>query len=188
MPDFSNTDIKFPVAKIPGIYSTGIDDNFNLLNEGETDNHYKIYVSADKKFPGPDAKVVLSNTYPMNVWFPNNDLSKWIAPRTDAGLANDEGVYVYRIVFDLSKFKSKTAVVSGLWTSDDSGVDILINGKKTSNITPLGSFYGMFPFIINSGFSDGMNTIDFVIHNVVSSSGLRVQITGEAEPKDYVLK
>jgi len=175
-------------ATIPGIYSTGLNDNFNLLADGETDSHYSLIESSDKHFSGPKTKVVNSNVYPMNVWFPNNNTSKWIAPRADAGLANEHGVYVYRITFDLSKFKSKTAVVYGLWTSDDKGIDILINGQKSGNFTPLASFYAMFSFVINSGFSDGINTIDFVIHNVVSSSGLRVEIKGEADLKEYVVR
>jgi len=171
---------------IPGLYSTGMDDNYKLLADGETDNHYELISSSDKNFPGPDAKVVLSNAYPMNVWLPNNERSKWIAPRTDAGMFNEAGVYVYRITFDLSKFKPGTAVVAGLWTTDDNGIDILINGKRTGNFTPLAAFYGMFPFEIRSGFTDGINSIDFVVHNFIAPSGLRVEIMGKADSKDFV--
>jgi len=173
-------------SNIPGLYSTGLDDNYNLLADGETDNHYELISSSDVNFPGPESKVVLSNAYPMNVWLPNNERSKWIAPRTDAGLFNEAGTYVYRIKFDLSKFKPGTAIVAGLWTTDDNGIDILINGKRTGNFTPLAAFYGMFPFEIRSGFIDGINTIDFVVHNYIAPSGLRVEIMGKADPKDFV--
>lgn len=173
-------------SDIPGLYSTGLDNNYDLLADGETDNHYELISSSDNNFPGPAAKVVLSDVYPMNVWMPNNNRSKWIAPRTDAGSFNEEGLYVYRIKFDLSKFKPNTAVIGGLWTTDDNGIDILINGKSTGNFTPLAAFYGMFPFEIRNGFTDGINTIDFVVHNYIAPSGLRVEIVGKADPKDFV--
>lgn len=177
----------FSKTSIPGLYSTGVDDNLNLLAGNETDPHYSLIVSPDKMFPGPDSKVVYPENYPMNVWIRNNEHSKWISPRSDAGLSNKPGVYVYRISFDLSKFKTNSAVVSGLWSTDDNGMDILINGKRTFNYTPFAAFYGMYPFVISEGFKEGINTIDFIVHNVVSSSGLRVEIYGEADPKEYVL-
>ncbi|MEO6693847.1 MAG: hypothetical protein ABIY50_07160 [Ignavibacteria bacterium] len=174
-------------SDIPGLFSTGLDDNYNLLADGETDMHYQLISSSDKNFPGPESKVVLSNSYPLNVWVPNSSSSKWIAPRTDAGLYNEAGTYVYRITFDLSRFKAGTAFIAGLWTTDDNGLDILINGKRTGNFTPLGAFYGMFPFEIRNGFNDGINTIDFIVNNHIAPSGLRVEIMGKADPKDFVL-
>lgn len=176
-----------PLTQIPGLYNTGVDNENELLAGGETDLHYKIISSSDNNFPGPEAKVVISDNYPMNVWIENNNRSKWIAPRADAGNSNERGVYIYRITFDLRNFKPNTAVIKGIWTTDDNGVDILINGRSTENFTPLSAFYGMFPFVINSGFTDGINTVDFVVNNVVSSSGIRVEINGEAEPKNYAL-
>ncbi len=175
-------------AVIPGLFNSGVDDYYNILAENETDHHYKLILSPDNLFPGPETKVVISQIYPMNVWIQNNEYSKWIAPRADAGMSNNPGVYVYRITFDLSEFKSNTAEVSGLWSTDDNGMDILINGKKTGNFTPFSAFYGMYPFIISDGFKDGINSIDFVVNNVVSSSGLRVEIKGEADLREFVMK
>lgn len=174
-------------TSVPGLYCTGVDDNRNLLAGNETDPHYTLIVSPDKMFPGPDSKVVYSENYPMNVWLRNNEYSKWISPRSDAGLSNKPGVYVYRLSFDLSKFKPNSALISGMWSTDDNGTEILINGKRTFNFTPFAAFYGMYPFVISDGFKDGLNTIDFVVHNVVSSSGLRVEIYGEADLIEYVL-
>lgn len=184
---FHNVSFAFHKTSVPGLYSTGVDDNYNLLAGSETDPHYSLILSSDNLFPGPEAKVVLADIYPMNVWIQNNEYSKWISPRSDAGFSNNPGIYVYRISFDLSKFKFNTAEVSGLWSTDDNGMDILINGKKTGNFTPFSAFYGMYPFVISDGFKDGINTIDFVVNNIVSSSGLRVEISGEADPKEYVV-
>lgn len=172
---------------IPGLFNTGIDNNSNLLADGETDPHYLIVLSADASFPGPEAKVVLSEGFPMDCWFKNSYRSKWLAPRTDAGEFNEIGTYVYRITFDLSAFKPHTAVVTGIWSTDNNGVDILINGKSTGYFTPSNAFaFGMFPFEINDGFVDGVNTIDFAVYNINAPTGIRVEITGKADPKEYV--
>ncbi len=171
---------------IPDLYNTGVDNQRYILSDGSTDMHYMLMSSADVNYPGPEAKVSLSTGFPMERWFPNNELSKWIAPRTDAGKFNEVGVYIYRIRFDLSKFKPETAIIRGLWSSDNNGVDILINGNSTGYITPIEAYYGMFPFEIKSGYTGGINTIDFVVNNVNAPTGLRVEIKGMAEPKEFV--
>lgn len=182
-----NPVVKAEPITIPDLYNTGIDEGFNILPDGSTDLHYRIISSADINFPGPQAMVVFSHGFPMDErWYPNNNRSKWIAPRIDAGNFNSAGTYIYRIQFDLSKFKSNTAVIYGLWSSDNNGMDILINNKSTGYYTPIEAYYGMFPFEIKSGFSDGINSIDFVVYNVNAPTGLRVEITGKAEPKEYV--
>lgn len=173
---------------IPDLYNTGVDDGGNVLGDGFTDLHYRIISSADINYPGPEAKVSLSTGFPMGRWCPNSGTSHWIAPRTDAGNFNEVGLYVYRMSFDLSKFKPNTAEIWGHWSSDNNGVDILINGKSTGYITPLEAYYGMFPFRIDKDFTDGMNTIDFVVYNYNAPTGLRVEIQGIAEPKEFAYR
>lgn len=179
---FSSISDKIP---IPDLFNTGVDDQRNILYDGSIDPHYRLISSADANYPGPDAKITLSTGFPMERWFPNDDHSRWIAPRTDAGMFNEIGMYVYRINFDLSKFKSGTAEIWGHWSSDNNGVDILINGKSTGYITPIEAYYGMFPFKIDKDFVDGINTIDFVVYNYNAPTGLRVEINGVAEPKEF---
>lgn len=180
--------IKADPVTLPDLFSTGVDDGYSILPDGATDFHYKIISSADVSYPGPEPRVVNSTGFPFDGhWLPNNERSKWIAPRTDAGNFNSIGTYIYRIQFDLSKFKSNTAVIYGLWSSDNNGLDILVNNKSTGYYTPIEAYYGMFPFEIKSGFTDGINTIDFVVYNVNAPTGLRVEIIGKAEPKEYVL-
>lgn len=171
---------------IPDLYNTGQNAQREVLIDGETDSHYLLISSADSDYPGPDAMISLSTGWPMDRWFPNNSNSKWIAPRTDAKNFNTAGIYIYRTTFDLSNFKHKTAVIRGLWSTDNNGVDILINGKSTGYITPIEAYYGMFPFEITSGFTEGINTLDFVVNNVNAPTGLRVEINGQAYPMEYV--
>lgn len=174
------------LVPIPDLYNTGVDDGKNILADGSVDPHYFIIESVDKDFPGPAAKVSTSFGFPFDGhWMPNNNRSKWIAPRTDAGNFNEVGVYVYRIKFDLSKFKPNTAIIRGLWSTDNNGVDILINTKSTGYITPIEAYYGMFPFEINNGFVEGLNSIEFVVFNINAPTGLRVEIDGVAEPKEF---
>ncbi|MBS1494159.1 MAG: hypothetical protein JST55_11640 [Bacteroidetes bacterium] len=161
---------------VPGLYNTGMDDFNNLLADGETDSHYLLIESADMNYPGPDAKVILSNEFPMGNWYPNGDKSKWIAPRTDAGKWNEEGVYIYRLYFDLTGHDLNSTVIKGGWSTDNNGVDILINGQSTGFATPFEAFKGgLFPFEIKSGFVQGVNTLDFIVNNGYAPTGLRVE-------------
>ncbi|HMR40146.1 MAG TPA: hypothetical protein PKA90_06910 [Ignavibacteria bacterium] len=171
---------------IPDLYNTGQNDQRLILTDGEADEHYSLISSADAEYPGPYAMISLSSGWPMDRWVPNNSNSKWIAPRTDAKNYNSAGVYIYRTTFDLSHFKHNTAVIRGLWSSDNNGVDILINGKSTGYGTPIEAYYGMFPFEITGGFTEGINTLEFVVYNINGPSGLRVELNGEAYPKEYV--
>ncbi len=167
---------------IPGLYNTGMDDSNNLLADGETDSHYQLIQSADASYPGPASKVILSNEFPIGNWYPNGDKSKWIAPRTDAGKWNEAGVYIYRVYFDLTGHDLNSTVVKGGWSTDNNGVDILINGVSTGFATPYEAFgWGLFPFEIKSGFISGINTIDFVVNNGYAPTGLRVEFAPTAK-------
>jgi hypothetical protein len=177
---------QMPKVPIPSIFNTGVDRYGNVLADGEADQHYDLIISADKNFPGPDARVVLSHGFPLNCWMQNNYRSKWIAPRSDAGEWNTTGIYVYRLQFDLTGFKPHTAEIKGGWTTDNTGMDIQINGISTGYTTPANAFkFGFFYFEINDGFRSGVNYVDFIVHNDFAPTGLRVEIHGIAEPLDF---
>lgn len=175
---------------IPDLYNTGVDNNRLPLADGEIDPHYMLVLSADERFPGYDAKVVFSDVYPIDCcWLKNDGESKWIAPRADAGEFNNPGVYVYSLSFSLYPFKPETAEIRGYWTTDNDGVDILINNKSTGYWTMHNAFMtGFYPFEIKQGFVKGINTISFAVNNNEAPTGLRVVIYGEAEPIEYVGK
>src|SRR5205085_2560046 len=174
---------------IPTLFNTGVDNNYQPLADGETDPHYVLALSADATFPGPEAKIVFSDVFPMGNWMVNDSKSKWIAPRTDAGEFNAAGFYVYSLSFSLYGFKPETAVIRGLWTSDNNGQEIMINQKPLGFTTPYTAFNsGFYPFEIKEGFVEGMNTILFAVNNGEAPTGLRVIISGEAEPKDVASK
>ncbi|HEX2787504.1 MAG TPA: hypothetical protein VHP32_06320 [Ignavibacteria bacterium] len=167
---------------IPGIFNTGVNGNNQLLADGEVDLHYKLVSSDDSQYPGPDAFIPASDIWPIGQWIPNGPESKWIAPRFDADKFNASGYYVYRLTFDLTSFHYNTAEIGGIWSTDNNGMDILINGTSTGFQTPFESFYGISPFFINTGFQPGLNTIDFIVYNGHAPTGLRVEIKGTAVP------
>ena len=169
---------------IPGLFNTGVSDDNTLLPDGATDPHYTLIASADPSFPGPLTKVVNSSGYPIPPWIANGPNSKWIAPRADE-ITSPTGIYTYRITFDLTGLDHSSAVITGQWTTDNDGVDILINGMSTGFTTPGDAFaQGFFLFTIGSGFVPDTNTLDFVVHNGVpggdNPTGLRVELSGTA--------
>lgn len=168
---------------IPGIYNTGVDNNRLPLGDGEIDPHYSLISSSDDMFPGPDAKIVFSEGFPMGSWIENDLKSKWIAPRADAGESNAYGMYAYSLSFSLYGFKPETAEIRGFWTTDNNGLDIVLNSSQTGFSTLYNSFaVGYFPFEIKQGFVPGINTITFIVNNGEAPTGLRVIMFGEAEP------
>lgn len=174
---------------IPTLYNTGVDNNKMPLADGETDPHYVLSISADPMFNGPDTKVVHSDIFPLGTWVYNDNLSKWISPRADAGEWNAPGMYVYTLSFSLHGFKAETAEIKGFWTTDNNGADILINGKSTGYFTQYNAFQnGFYPFEIKEGFIKGINTISFVVNNGEAPTGLRVMIQGEAVPIEFTEK
>src|SRR5947207_6327797 len=116
---------------IPTLFNTGVDNNYQPLADGEADLHYALILSADNRYPGQLAWVVFSGVFPFGSWLQNDDKSKWIAPRADAGESNTTGMYCYNLSFSLYGFKPETAEIRGSWTTDNNGVDILINSKST---------------------------------------------------------
>ncbi len=163
---------------IRGLFNTGVDDAGVALVDGAVDSHYRIVVNPDST--SPDATVENSGAFPIvtGPWVANNDGSKWIGPRFDttgaAGAIGEPGNYTYRTTVDLSGYDPASVVVTGLWSTDNDGVDILLNGQATGqkNTVQFGAFT---PFTLNSGFVAGPNVIEFKVNNsAVGYTGLRV--------------
>ncbi|CAN5189173.1 hypothetical protein BH23VER1_BH23VER1_26650 [soil metagenome] len=174
---------------IPGIFNTGVDDEGVPLFDYEFDPHYQIVVNPDTE--SQDAIVQDSTLFPIvdGPWVANSDTSKWIGPAGDT-IAAAGGTYRYRLTFDLTGFDPASAVLRGRWTSDNAGVDILLNGTSTG-ISHTGNFDTLFDFVIPAGaaFVSGTNTLDFQVNNAsVGYTGLRVEdFVGGALPLEAPL-
>lgn len=167
-------------ADLVSSINTGVDSNGALLADGALDPHYQLVSQNDPSFPGPDVRVVNSGGFPFNgYWFANGPNSKWVAPYADPS-NNSPGVsYVYETKFDLTGFNPNSTHIAGFWSTDNNGIDILLNGVSTGFTTPVTSFYQFSPFLITSGFHAGVNTLDFVVFNQPQDygnpTGLRVE-------------
>jgi hypothetical protein len=120
------------------------------------------------------------------LWVANTVSSKWIAPQGNynGGQSDPVGNYYYRTTFSLPDgVDPATARITGFWSSDNAGVDILLNGVSTGNQIAFGaypnfSFQALHAFSIIGGGLEGLNTLDFLVNNApnacCNATGLRV--------------
>lgn len=170
-------------AAIPGLFNTGLNNEGALLGAEELDPHWKLLESADPEFTGPDL-FTLTPGFPVGPWIAEGPNSRWIAPRPQQGTGNAEGNYTYRITFNLTGFDPTTASISGQWSTDNNGSDILINGTATGQGNTA-QFGGWTQFRVTSGFVAGENTLDFVVNNASPTpnpTGFRAELTGTVLP------
>lgn len=178
-------------VQIPTLFSTGMADAITPLPDNAVDPHYILTQVPPGSLFGPSTFVVDSSLYPLatNEWLANSATSKWISAQPNQEtFPNDPGSgnYTFHTTFDLTGFDPATAQISGQWTMDNLGLDLLLNGASTG-ITALEPDLTNFEsFSITSGFVTGLNTLDFVIRNEPyiadpNPMGLRVELNGTAE-------
>jgi hypothetical protein len=161
---------------ISSLFNTGVDAAGTPLPNNAAELHYTLLSVPSGT---TSLRVATSaNGFPIGPWLSDDSLSAWIGPASDTSLDGPGGVYDYRTTFDLTGFDPLTASITGQWSMDDSGVDILINGVS---ISPTSSnFLSWTSFSVNSNFVAGINTLDFVINNGTGPTGLRVEMSGTA--------
>lgn len=172
-------------APIPKLYNTGVDDDGVLLGPNVVDPHYTLIESPDEGFPGPSV-YTLTDAWPVapaGPWIAKGPNSGWIAPQGNQSSGNAPGNYTYRTTFDLTGFDPSKAKIVGKWTSDNTGVDIILNDTYLGISQP-GNFGALSDFTIEFGFVAGINTLDFLVFNAgdaVNPTGLRVEMIGTVE-------
>lgn len=198
-------------AIITSLYNTGVSDSGSVLPDASVDPHYMLTSVPIGSGLGANAYIADSNVFPLDGgnWMADSSTSKWIAPTANQSTfvdAGHTGFYTYQTTFDLTGFDPNTAVITGQWSTDNAGEDILINGISTGVTHKDGSVpsYAFFSsFTINSGFKPGVNTLDFVVDNaplnpsspspnLYNPTGLRVELSGTAmatpEPSTLTLQ
>lgn len=154
---------------ISGLRNTGLDGSGNYLAASAPDGNYTVVSSP----LGPFTPVATDDTmYPFPFWVSNNPTaSRWIG--TTAQYSDGpNGPYLYRTTFNLPA-NASNVVISGLWGTDDPGLDILINGSSTGQTSA--GFTSLVGFSVTSGFNVGLNTLDFLLANTGGGpTGLRV--------------
>jgi hypothetical protein len=163
------------------LFNTGVDSQGQLLADSTLgDPHYSL---ADLPGGSSTLRVITSATgFPVGPWIGDNTSSRWIGPNNDTMLDGPAGAYTYRTTFDLTGFDATSAMIEGGWATDNSGLDIRINGNSLGYTTASNQFQlGLAAFSINSGFVAGINTLDFIVYNSEGPTGLRVEMAGTAD-------
>jgi hypothetical protein len=169
-------------ASITGLVNTG------SFASGAQDTNYSLngtgfgYVTKD-------------NIWPLGAWIANTATSKWITPSANQAASFDpyaNGTYTWSLTFDLTGFDAATASFSGKFAADNSAV-VKLNGNQIGSANSYSSYSH---FGAATGFTSGLNTLDFVVTNVAQNggnpTGLRVEFTASnvtpvPEPETYAM-
>jgi len=174
-------------AMITTLYNTGVDGSGNVLADGTSpDPHYAL-ISVPSGSSTTTSVITSTGGFPVGPWLGDSASSAWIGPSGERGDSVPlGGLYTFRTTFDLTGFNPGTAQISGNWSTDNSGYQILINGVPASQTFMPTGFTAYTAFAIASGFVAGLNTLDFVVLNFDQDTGnpvgLRVEMTGTASP------
>ena len=165
---------------IPGVYSTGVNDSGVLLALGVLDPHYTLLL------PNPantELAYTTNGAYPN--WVSATSTSQWLTPQGYQSTSGwpttaPNGVYTYRLTFDLTGFNYATAAIAGTWATDN-GAKIYLNAIDTGISKGSTGFTSLDAFTISSGFLSGINYLDFQVTNdpqtTGNPTGLQVNIT-----------
>ena len=167
---------------ITGLFNTG------ASTTGSADNVWTI-VSP------PGAGQVVGPVFVPVLWLPNTAASSW-EWRTNTGqpvgTPTTPLVYTFRHLFILDpSYDASTVQITGRWSTDNFGTDILVNGQSTAQTSP--NFLAWSSFTLSSGFVSGLNVVDFVVSDVGFEGGFRVEwLTADAassipEPSSWTM-
>ena len=164
-------------ANAINLFNTGVDAARNPLANNAAEIHYTLVNVPD----GITALRVATsaNNFPVGPWIGDDSLSAWIGPNSNQQLDGYVGDYDYRTTFSLSGLNASSASIKGVWSTDNSGVNIFLNGVSTGNTA--GGFQSFYGLAINSGFVAGLNTLDFIVNNAGGPTGLRTELVGTAD-------
>jgi hypothetical protein len=160
-------------AVIP-IFSTGVNPRGELVQPGQPERHFELIDAPQYS----ERNLYIFRNLPYD-FVPNGPVSSWIGPAQDAYYAYQPGDYTYRQTFDLTGLDPATAVLNIRFASDNLG-RIYLNGEETIEQPP-DNFTSLFDLTIDEGFRQGLNTLDIVVHNDYSVTGLRMDISGTAD-------
>lgn len=194
-----------PLPQVALTYNTGVDNAQMLLADGAADPHFLLIAGPAGLLSTPVVPVVRAAGFPLfpvGGWAPvaPTSTSAWIAP--DANAFGGIGSFTYRTTFDLSGYSlTDPILLAGNWAADNTGLQVLLNATANSanfNGDLAAAIFGSYSAVPNfgftaasfaastfyatSGFQPGINTLDFVLQNNESVTGLRVEYMLEATP------
>jgi hypothetical protein len=158
------------------LFNTGVDASGVPLAGDSDDPHWTIISGPGITSPAP--AIVVSNQSPFGLYAQNSN-SRWIWVNA-SGDAGTNSPYTIRETFALTGENPNTAMISGSWGVDNTGM-ILLNGSTpvgTGSLALLGNtnnnFESFHGFTITGGFVAGVNTLDFVVTDAANPGALNV--------------
>lgn len=168
-------------AQITGLFNTGVDAAGLKQGVGSTDLHYTVLENA-----GAQAIVTNNGAYVQDA----NSGYIW----QDASGQPGNVTRTFRTTFTLlDGYDLFTAYIIGKWSTDNAGLDILMNGASTY-ITSNG--FGSFSsFSITGNFITGLNVLDFIVADYGAPGALDVRdlsggaqaVVASPEPASFLL-
>lgn len=148
-------------AQIPTLYNTGVDAAGSPLAPGAVDPHYKAYNFTTVGSPGSlvGQAELINNGYQFCGCYAQNPTSRWIwANATGNG---DQAHYntMFRTTFDLTGYDLTTVSINVSMAADNLIAGVYLNGLTLGQSWP--TYNPFYTFTIASGFTNGINTLDF---------------------------
>jgi hypothetical protein len=189
------------VLAIAAISSAQADTITGLKNtgsgaSGSGDSNYTLSAASSDTWISSSVPVITYDSqWPIGPWLANSSDSKWITPTSTQGQSLDAwsgGTYTYTLAFDLSGYNASTASFVGRLAADNA-VTVKLNDTVISSAA---GFTDWTAFSANSGFTSGLNTLQFVVTNWQQDSGnptgLRVEFASSSiaavpEPETYAM-
>jgi hypothetical protein len=174
-----------PKERTIAVYSTGMDDDRELLPDGAIDRHWRLVESGDGKRVGPLTYAVPTAKAPIPPWIEQGPESKsrWITPNPD-DVNVSHGTYIYEQEFRIDDCMDlETVSLFGRVAADHDVVHMQINGAE---VKAAGHFTTWVDFLITDHFVVGENSLRVVTANdgdAPNPHGLRVELEGFADLK-----
>ena len=161
------------------LHDTGVNGSDVLVAAGAPTDFWTLLSE-------PDSATETLGSHPFRYfngayYAPDDAISAWVSP-TSSGDAGAFGVYVYQLVVDLTNFDPNAVVITGLFGTDNDGF-IDVNGGPAAATAGFAEFSTLRSFTLNSGFVDGLNTIQIGIDNGGDPTAFRAEfLTADAPP------
>ena len=108
-------------------------------------------------------------------YFADTATSAWVAGSTN-GVDNVVGAFAYELTVDLTGFDPDSAVISGIFGTDNDG-SIALNGNAPAATTAFAGFGAPTAFTFSDGFVAGLNTITVAFNNGGGPTAFHVQFS-----------
>jgi hypothetical protein len=159
------------------VHNTGVNASDVLVGAGEQTTYWTL-LSA----PVGATETVGSDPfrYYIGAYAADSATSAWVCPSA-SGNASVVGLYVYRMLVDLTGADPAGAVITGQFSNDNDGF-IRVNGGANAATSGFAGFGTLTNFTLNSGFVEGMNSIEVGVNNGGNPTAFRVEFTSATAP------